>query len=261
MEMSPLTSYWDSILDTIRRRVSQQTFETWFMPLQPLSWDQAEVQVLCPNFFYRDWFGEHHLQILEQVLSEYFDRDISCVLQVNVRDDAATKDELFDLGDAIADPGGIPSVQSDRPAPRIEVPAGRVRLNREYAFANFVIGAGSKMAHAASYAVSEQPGRGYNPLFIHGGVGLGKTHLMHAIGNAAMARDPNLGICYVTAEQFMNDLIWSIQKNSTYDFKRQYRNVDVLLVDDVAFLAGKESTQKSSSTPSTRSTTTTSRSC
>ena len=100
------------------------------------------------------------------------------------------------------------------------------------------------MAYAAAVAVSEQLGDSYNPLFIHGGVGLGKTHLMHAIGNAVQARQPGKTVCYVTAEQFMNDLIWSIQKNKTYEFKSNYRNVDVLLVDDIAFLAGKESTQE-----------------
>jgi chromosomal replication initiator protein len=125
-------------------------------------------------------------------------------------------------------------------------PPGRSRhkLNTEYTFDSFVVGSGSKLAHAASIAVSRNLGGSYNPLFIHGGVGLGKTHLMHAIGNAVLATAPGRRVCYVTAEQFMNDLIRSIQQNRTYDFKRDYRGVDVLLVDDVAFLAGKESTQE-----------------
>jgi chromosomal replication initiator protein len=125
-------------------------------------------------------------------------------------------------------------------------PPGRSRhkLNPEYTFDSFVVGSGSKLAHAASIAVSRNLGGSYNPLFIHGGVGLGKTHLMHAIGNAVLATSPGRRVCYVTAEQFMNDLIRSIQQNRTYDFKRDYRGVDVLLVDDVAFLAGKESTQE-----------------
>ncbi len=243
MEMSPLTSYWDTILESVRRKVSQQTFETWFMPLRPLSWDQDEVQVVCPNFFFKDWFGEHHLESLEQALSDHFERSIRCVLQVEAVQPESTKDELFDLTDAIREPGGIPQDEQSRNDSGDDG-RSRVYLNRDYTFDTFVIGAGSKMAYAASVAVSERPGHGYNPLFLHGGVGLGKTHLMHAVGNAVIARDRSLRVCYVTAEQFMNDLIFSIQKNRTYEFKRQYRNVDVLLVDDVAFLAGKESTQE-----------------
>jgi chromosomal replication initiator protein len=247
MEMSPLISYWDTILESVRCKVSLQTFETWFLPLKPVSWDQEEVQIACPNFFFKDWFGEHHLENLETALSNHFERTIHCNLLVDDGSTENTKDELFDLADAIREPGGLaeaeeaPSRGSSATAP---VQPSRARLNRDYVFDTFVIGAGSKMAYAASMAVSERPGQSYNPLFLHGGVGLGKTHLMHAIGNAVTANDPSLRVSYVTAEQFMNDLIFSIQKNKTYEFKRQYRNVDVLLVDDVAFLAGKESTQE-----------------
>jgi chromosomal replication initiator protein len=117
-------------------------------------------------------------------------------------------------------------------------------INRDYTFNNFVVGTGTDLAFAAATAVANNPGGHFNPLFIHGGVGLGKTHLMHAVGNAVAARDPDKKICYVTAENFMNDLIGSIRDNRTPDFKMKYRSMDVLLVDDVAFLAGKESTQE-----------------
>ena len=242
MEMSPLINYWDTILESVRRKVSLQTFETWFLPLKPLSWDHDEVLISCPNFFFKDWFGEHHLESLETALSRHFERSIRCTLQVDATQPANNKDELFDLADAIREPGGLSD--DDEAASANARQPNRARLNRDYVFDTFVIGAGSKMAYAASVAVSERPGHGYNPLFLHGGVGLGKTHLMHAIGNAVLQRNPRLHVSYVTAEQFMNDLIFSIQKNKTYEFKRQYRNVDVLLVDDVAFLAGKESTQE-----------------
>lgn len=240
MEMAPLTHYWDNILEAVRRQVTQQTFETWFSPLRPISWDSHEVQILCPDRFFQDWFTEHHSPLLNQVLSEHFGRALSCVFKVENTHPDKTRD-FFDVADAIS--AAAESAPSSTPA-RPGTNPGRVYLNPVYTFDNFVIGSGSKMPYAAAVAVSEKLGDGYNPLFIHGGVGLGKTHLMHAIGNAVQATHPNKIICYVTAEQFMNDLIWSIQKNKTYEFKSNYRNVDVLLVDDIAFLAGKESTQE-----------------
>ncbi len=243
MESAPLTSYWDNILESTRQRVSQQTFETWFMPLVPVSWRDDVVELRCPNRFFLDWFSEHHAETLVEILTDHFARPIRC--SYVVADERAGDDrELFNLSQAIEDLSGIGS--TDRPSGvRVETPQqNRVFLNRDYSFSKFVVGSGSKLAHAASVAVSTNLGGSYNPLFIHGGVGLGKTHLMHAIGNAVQAGDPRRRICYVTAEQFMNDLIWSIQKNQTYKFKQEYRKTDVLLVDDVAFLAGKESTQE-----------------
>jgi len=240
MEMSPLTHYWDTILESLRLKVSQQTYETWFQPLVPVSWAEDQVEIQCPNFFFKDWVSEHYQGVLEAALAEHFGRAMRCVLCVDEQTDDP-KEELFDLAGAIAEPAGIPAEPAAGAEPQAD---SRAYLNADYTFDTFVMGEGSKMAHAACIAVSEQPGRGYNPLFIHGGVGLGKTHLMHAIGHAVLARDPQRKVCYVTAEQFMNDLIFSIQKNRTYEFKSEYRNVDVLLVDDVAFLAGKESTQE-----------------
>jgi len=245
MEMSPLTHYWDTILESIRVRVTQQTFDTWFVPLLPTSWDQDSITIQCPNFFFKDWVSEHYHQTLENTMSEHFERPMRCLLTVDEHHGDAS-DELFDLEAVNQEPAGIPTEEHarSRSRPRISSSTSRIYLNKHYTFDSFVMGEGSKMAHAASIAVSEQPGRNYNPLFLYGGVGLGKTHLMHAIGNAAQARDRGLHVCYITAEQFMNDLIYSIQKNKTYEFKNEYRNVDVLLVDDVAFLAGKESTQE-----------------
>ncbi len=242
MELAPLTPYWDDILEAARHLVPQQAYETWFQPLKPVSLAGDNVVVRCPNRFFMDWFSEHHLETLESVLGQHFGRRMTCRLEV---DEQQPLSEAFQLPPQVT--GQEQSLPLADPMSRSEVdenPASRIYLNRDYTFDNFVIGSGSKLAHAAAVAVSENPGRAYNPLFIHGGVGLGKTHLMHAIGNAVLTLHPGTNVCYVTAEQFMNDLIWSIQKNRTYQFKNQYRNVDVLLVDDVAFLAGKESTQE-----------------
>jgi len=243
MELAPLAPYWDDILEAVRQQVPQQAYETWFLPLQPLSLHGETVQIRCPNRFFLDWFSEHHLGTLESVLAQHFGNPVVCRLEV---DESRPLPETFHLpAEASRQDSGITFVDQERPPrPAVDNPASRIFLNRDYTFDNFVIGSGSKLAHAASVAVGENPGLAYNPLFIHGGVGLGKTHLMHAIGNAVLERYPRKNVCYVTAEQFMNDLIWSIQKNRTFQFKNQYRNVDVLLVDDVAFLAGKESTQE-----------------
>ncbi len=200
------------------------------------------MAVFCPNRFFMDWFSEHHLATLEDVASSHFGRDTACVLSVDAEHPTQNQDLLMPpdavtLREAAAERG---LVLAERPDTR----GGASLLNPTYTFDSFVVGSGSKLAHAAAVAVSRNLGGSYNPLFIHGGVGLGKTHLMHAIGNAIRDRHPEKKICCVTAEQFMNDLIRSIQQNRTHDFKRDYRGVDVLLMDDVAFLAGKESTQE-----------------
>jgi chromosomal replication initiator protein len=240
MELAPLSGYWDLILDSIRQKVSEQTFATWFAPLKLVDVDQDVVRVLCPDRFFQDWFSEHHAETLAQAVGEQFGRTMRCTFDVET-ESLEPRGELFNLSDAIGAAAPLPEEEAK---PVVTSSRGRIYLNRDYTFSSFVIGSGTKLAHAASIAVSKKPGQVYNPLFIHGGVGLGKTHLMHAIGNAVSAADPSKRVCYVTAEQFMNDLIWSIQRNRTYEFKNEYRTVDVLLVDDVAFLAGKESTQE-----------------
>ncbi len=247
MEVARLSTYWENILDIVRSRVSQQTFDTWFKPLLPISIDDNTAKIQCPDRFFQDWFSEHHLSTIQQTLSVHFGKEMTCVLSIG-DGKVDKKSEMYDLSAAINEPAGISTTEHEKSEQIIvnksDYNRSRAYLNEDYTFSDFVVGSGSKMASAASIAISENLGGSYNPLFIHGGVGLGKTHLMHAIGNSIVKNTPNKRICYITAEQFMNDLIWSIQKNKTYEFRNEYRNVDVLLVDDVAFLAGKESTQE-----------------
>jgi chromosomal replication initiator protein len=240
--LSRLDTHWPEILDRVRQNVGQQTFNTWFAPLKPGAGENGSLHVNCPNHFFRDWFSEHQLETLNKAGASYFGRPVNFTLDVLAEDAARPLSPAEDPTDQMDEP------EAPRPAPAAAVvdrlPRPASNLNPDYTFASFVVGSGTDLAYAAATAAANNPGSHFNPLFIHGGVGLGKTHLMHAVGNAVVARNPDLRVCYVSAENFMNDLILSIKENRTPDFKLRYRSVDVLLVDDVAFLAGKESTQE-----------------
>ncbi len=244
-----LDSYWPEILDVVRHEVAQQTFDTWYLPLNPNNSDNGSLEVSCPNHFFMDWFSEHHLSTLNKAGSKYFGRDIFFSLDVHqaLSSDAARtlpamlaenleKEEILQKPTFEKPVSVIGSRKTPHPLPN--------NLNKEYNFKNFVVGSGTDLAFAAATSIANNPGQHFNPLFIHGGVGLGKTHLMHAIGNEIAKQQPHLKIVCITAENFMNDLIASIRDNRTPEFKLKYRSINVLLVDDVAFLAGKESTQE-----------------
>jgi len=247
-----LDSHWPEILDLVRQKVAQQTFNTWFLPLVPSDQEVAPTEsgvlgVTCPNHFFLDWFSEHHLGVLNEAGSVYFGCNVGFGLSVAESSLSAGANLLGSF------PGDALPVETDDPTPAetksaSPPPAARqalgINLNPDYTFDNFVVGSGTDLAFAAATAIARNPGDRFNPLFIHGGVGLGKTHLMHAVGNAISTEWPQKRICYVTAETFMNELIGSIRDNRTPEFKIKYRGMDVLLVDDVAFLAGKESTQE-----------------
>jgi chromosomal replication initiator protein len=239
--MANLNAYWPEILDVVRQKVAQQTFNTWFIPLNPEDSENGSMKVECPNHFFMDWFSEHHLTALNEAGSAYFGKDVNFALGVRKTpiDGTAPAPGTEDHA-AVAPPPLAAAVVEPIQARPTQV----FNINQDYTFDNFVVGSGTDLAFAAATAVANNPGDHFNPLFIHGGVGLGKTHLMHAVGNSIAANNPEKKVVYITAESFMNDLIASIRDNRTPDFKMKYRSVDVLLVDDVAFLAGKESTQE-----------------
>jgi len=256
--MVNLDTYWPEILDVVRQKVAQQTFNTWFLPLLPDNKggkpsngstdgpENGSMQVDCPNHFFMDWFSEHHLMALNEAGSAYFGHDVNFTLGVRK---ISAEDMVIKPMAKSQDNGGDTTARLDfKPEPPRVITSPRAaiasNINRDYTFENFVVGTGTDLAFAAATAVGNNPGTHFNPLFIHGGVGLGKTHLMHAVGNAVSSQNPDKKVCYVTAENFMNDLIGSIRDNRTPEFKMKYRTMDVLLVDDVAFLAGKESTQE-----------------
>ncbi len=222
---------WSDFLASVATLVNKQAFETWFKPMRLSSIDGFKVSIDCPSKFFVDWVSEHHLDKIAFALRQVIGGEPTIALQ-NAND---APPEITRRGDTV-----IPA-----PLPRARrSPSESERLNPKYLFDEFVVGNNSRMTYAACLAVSERPAQVYNPLFIYGGVGLGKTHLMQAIGHGVLKSQPNARVHYCSAEVFMNEMIGAIRQGNGHDFRTKYRNVDLLLIDDIQFLAGKESTQE-----------------
>jgi len=220
---------WDEALSVIRSRISRQSFEAWFRPLTLGTVENHRINVMLPNRFFKEWFEEHYLGLLRSALEDLMFTKV----QVNL---LLPEKEIVSPGPAREEP-------TERRAPR-RARDGSAQLNPKYTFDTFVVGSSNQFANAASLAVAEQLSKAYNPLFIYGGVGLGKTHLLHAIGHLALQRDPRIKVSYVSSEKFTNDLINAIRFDSTVEFRNRYRSLDLLLIDDIQFIAGKERTQE-----------------
>jgi chromosomal replication initiator protein len=221
---------WDKTKDLIKEKVNPQTFETWFKPTKGISISGEALILEVPNSFFKDWLLEHHLELIKATLR-------------NISGRSLTLDFLY----SSSEPEKQLPISQRQPAKTAEKKQdgpNSLGLNPAYTFDDFVIGPSNKMAHAAAMAVAESPAKAYNPLFIYGKAGMGKTHLMNAIGHCVAAKNPNVKVVYITSEQFTNQLIHAIQNRSTDRFRAKYRSVDVLLIDDVHFIAGKESTQE-----------------
>jgi chromosomal replication initiator protein len=223
-----MSELWVRTLADIKDQVGRQNFETWITPIRFLGRNKNEVVLEVPNKFFRDWLIEHYVQRLERVLSVAAKQEISVVFQVNDETAKSAAPEKVVKHDV---------KERDRPQRASNLVA-------KYTFENFVIGTSNQFAHAACIAVANQPGDNYNPLFIYGGVGLGKTHLVNAIGHHACAQRTNSKIVYLSSESFMNELIGSLRRDKMDEFKKKFRNVDILILDDVQFIAGKERTQE-----------------
>jgi chromosomal replication initiator protein len=225
---------WNDALVYIQEKVPKQVFETWFTPVVLDRIEETTAYLAVPNKFFGEWLGEHYRDLLAEAVS--------------VAQGGGHLDVSFVVNHKQA-PSSSPAQQESGPADT----AGRgfvasrskrgVQLNPKYTFKSFVVGAGNQFAHAACMAVAEQPAKAYNPLFLYGGVGLGKTHLLNAIGNY-LAERSDLRIAYLTTEQFTNEVINSIRYDKMIDLRKRYRNVDMLMIDDIQFLAGKERTQE-----------------
>src|SRR5438477_8832647 len=223
------SSIWDQILARVEAKVNRHSFSTWFKPTSLVADGGRSITFRVPNTLFKDWLTKHYSVVLAEALAEVR-RSESALVFVSEPGAALPPPEL---------PIATPEVVDDAAADG-QRPGG---LNPRYTFDTFIVGPSNQFAHAACRAVAEAPSRSYNPLFIYGGVGLGKTHLMHAVGQFVLQHDRNLNLTYISSERFMNEMINAVRYDRVLDFRERYRSVDVLLVDDIQFLAGKEGTQ------------------
>ena len=224
---------WSRLLERARQELPDQTFRTWLEPTEALQIEGNTIFVGAPDRFAAEWNDSKHAQLLAGLAPVALGHPINVVFRVHEERRTRPQMDLF-----VAPP-------PERTAtPKADTAAAAAQLSGRYTFANFVIGKSNELAAAAAQAVAEAPGRVYNPLFIYGDTGLGKTHLMQAVAHELLQRNPRLRITFVGTEQFTNELVASIQGRTTQEFRRRYRETDLLLVDDVHFLKGKEATQE-----------------
>lgn len=223
-----INELWQRALDTLQDRLSRPSYET-LKPAQVHSLENNQLIVHTPNDFSRDWLRERCAEDINQVIRELTGSELYVTFVTN---------ERLDLGTG---PQEAPVINSDDRRANLRGIGG---LNPKYTFDTFVVGNHNRFAHAAALRVAESPAQAYNPLFIYGGVGLGKTHLMHAIGQALLARNPNTKVAYLSTERFTNELINSIRDDRMTDFRNRYRSIDLLLIDDIQFIENKERTQE-----------------
>jgi chromosomal replication initiator protein len=229
---------WDQVLARVETKVNRHSFYTWFKPTSFIAEDSTLLTVRVPNALFKDWLTKHYSGVLAEALGEVKKANLTVTFVADGQTDASaitlSPDEAMAFETAVV----APPIPIDAP-----VTPGPAGLNARYTFDSFIVGSSNQFAHAACRAVAEAPSRSYNPLYIYGGVGLGKTHLMHAVGQYVLRHDRNLKLTYISAERFMNEMINAVRYDRIIDFRERYRNVDVLLVDDVQFIAGKEGTQ------------------
>ncbi len=220
------TNIWDIVLARIETKVNRHSFYTWFKPTTFVSDENGGIRVRVPNALFRDWLTKHYSAVLDEALREA------------QRPGSPIEFVTEEVAPAPEPPVNLALIDASR-----DSEVGIAGLAPRYSFDTFIVGTSNQFAHAACRAVAEAPSRSYNPLFIYGGVGLGKTHLMHAIGHYVLTHLNSLKLTYISSERFMNEMINAIRYDRILDFRERYRSVDVLLVDDVQFLAGKEATQ------------------
>ena len=230
---------WTDVLAYVRKNISEVEYHTWFAPVRAIGVEQGALVLGVRNSFAQEWFRKHYLELLEDALRSLGAQSPQVSFQVlPAVQDAMMLPDFPPPTAANPPPSGPP-----RPA-LVSAAAPAPNLNPKYIFENFVVGPNNNLAHAAALAVAESPGKAYNPLFVYGDVGLGKTHLMHAVGHYMTERFPGKRVEYVSTESFTNDLINAIRDDKMAQFRNRYRSVDLLLVDDIQFLAGKERTQE-----------------
>jgi chromosomal replication initiator protein len=211
---------WDEVLAKVETKVNRHSFATWFRPTQFLRQEGKSLLVGVPNPQFKEWLAKNYHGVIVEALSEVGRGDLQVAFHCE------------------PEAGGTAETTPDRETPPL------TSLNPKYTFESFVVGSSNQFAHAAARAVAEIPSKSYNPLFLYGGVGLGKTHLMHAIGHYIQARNRHLNLVYISSDRFINEMINAIRFDRLPAFRQKYRNIDVLLVDDIQFIAGKDRTQE-----------------
>ena len=225
------TTLWNRCIRDLKAELPEQQFNTWIRPLQAVE-SGSRLRLLAPNRFVVDWLHEHYLSRIADIVSATgSDKDV--VVEVGSREPAPT----------VSEPR-VDYLAPTQPTPQAEPALLASRLNPAFTFGSFVEGKSNQLARAAASQVGENPGKSYNPLFIYGGVGLGKTHLMHAVGNSILGSKPDAKVAYVHSERFVGDMVKGLQHNRISEFKRSYRSLDALLIDDIQFFAGKDRSQE-----------------
>jgi chromosomal replication initiator protein len=227
---------WDHVLARIEASVDRYSFYTWFKPTTFASEDERSIAVRVPNNLFRDWLTKHYSGVIADAMKAVGKAGVSVTFLPEVQSETSS----IPLGPKETAALSRDTAPAAEPASAEPGPAG---LNPRYTFDTFIVGMSNQFAHAACRAVAEAPSKSYNPLFIYGGVGLGKTHLMHAVGHYVLQHDRGLRLTYISSERFMNEMINAVRYDRVIDFRERYRSVDILLVDDIQFLAGKEGTQ------------------
>ncbi|MDI6845315.1 MAG: chromosomal replication initiator protein DnaA [Candidatus Saccharicenans sp.] len=225
MKVEDKTNPWNKILAAVKSRVESQAFETWFEPTSYIGAEGETLYIKVPNSYFKDWLSFHYSRLINECSQEIFNK----VFEIKFIYDETPTSFLRN------------SPEERKLHQAITVVAN---LNPNYTFENFVVGNCNQFAHAAAVAVAKNPAKSYNPLFIYGGAGLGKTHLMNAIGHYIMNNNPRLKVLYVTTERFMNELINHLQYGKILEFRQKYRAVDVLLMDDIHYISGRERTKE-----------------
>ncbi|VAX19496.1 Chromosomal replication initiator protein DnaA [hydrothermal vent metagenome] len=226
----PSRKVWNQCKDVLKEKLNQHNFSSWIDPVDCISFRGNSMTLSVPSNFFIEWINEHYRKSIEEIAGDLFGSEVTLKFIVSDNGNGKTKAPAI-------------SVNAKRKSLVAQAKV-RANLNEKYTFDNFVVGKSNEFCNASCRAVANKIGQTYNPLFVYGGVGLGKTHLMQAIGNAVLEKKPELNVLYLSSEKFVNSMINSLQRGAMVSFRKKYRNLDVLMVDDIQFIGGKERTQE-----------------